>query len=345
MAKPYIVRTKFDEEALISKIKLGTSRECEIIKEFNITRGVAKRYIAMYAPKDRIKLPSRKGLNPVPIAATALKPPAADAAKPKDAPASLWGRIMQIFGGLVALVIALAFGSAGGFFNYQYCSSLGRDPFIAFLLGCLGVSIDAGSTFLPTFASTLAEKGRHWQAGWAGVLWIPCIFMTVIMELGFASSSIGDSLQARGDVTKLRTSIEEQLEQIKEDRKKIDDPLILEKKIAAARDGIAYSRLASSKDCTDVTISFTVCDPLIQLRKAKEIAEAHIANANKKQETLTVQKLALPPVSSKSPLADIVQKITGVSPEQTEFWQSIMLAMLCAVSPGLFMWFSRGQLR
>jgi hypothetical protein len=344
MAKPYIVRPELTEDDVISEIINGPVKISDLMRRSGKTRGELRGLVSKYAPKDKIKLPSRAKLNLLPVAPVraslaeggttlappAVKPPAAAPAPPRPIPS---GILQTLIGGGCAL-IGVALGLCNAIMNCQFGASFGHDWWSCLVLGGVGLAIDGGALLFLPAAGALAEQRRYVLCLAAFLSWLPFVALSTGAAIGFASSNIGDSLQARDSVIQHRRALDTELSRAQAERGKITedrDPQIIEQQIQIEQGKVPLANWKSSNNCTSVTLSGPFCMALNQERAAKSSAEQRI-KLDAKISELSTKIAELPPISAKDPAAEqIAQMAFGlVTTEQVRSY----LVRCLAIIPG-----------
>ena len=231
----------------------------------------------------------------------------------------------------------LALGGVGMSFNIQYWCTFGGTAF-----GVAGGAIDAVTIFLP------ANLQLRWGHIPFFALWLVCTGLSTIAAMGFSATNIGDSLQGRESVLQHRNAMTAQLASAQSERARIKDdrdPQSLEYQIQMARGRVAPKNLASSKDCTDVTVSGNACLELNQLRDAREAANRRIY-LDAEIRTFSGQIAELPPVAGKDPGAEHISTLTAgiVRPEEVDNFRVVGFALMPSLA-GFLLAFARTLLK
>ncbi len=332
-----------------AKIRSGVAfRECDLIREFDLSRGIIVALIKDFAPPGRpIKLrqprkataiaqallPFHEPLLPLPLSAA----PAASAGDPKP----IVGRTYsQIFWGIVAAWIGLVLGASGIIVNCQYWYAVGGNNLTVSLIFCaMGGAADVITIAIPSWATELWKRGNWMLSIIVAIFFIPIALISVIASAGFSGTHIGDTTQVRSDTMTSKKDLIALLEQKKAERASIkitDLPEVIEIQIQDERGRIPRDNLRWSKDCTDTTYSSLACSMLKQLRSDKLKAQRRIdLDAEIKQ--MTAKYGEMPSISSKDPAAEHASQMTFgyVSPEAFENYLINALAA-APIFAGLF---------
>jgi hypothetical protein len=293
--------------------------------------GDLQKQIDPHHKNKQIKLPSRKGLNLLPVVSPPVaKPSAAAPAPPRPIPS---GILQTLIGGGCAL-IGVVLGLCNTLMNYQFGASFGHDWWSCLVLGCVFLAIDGGALLFLPAAGALYEQRRKVLCLAAFLSWLPFLALSTAASLGFASSHIGDSLQARDSVIQHRRALDTELSRAQAERGKITedrDPQVIEQQIQIEQGKVPLANWKSSNNCTSVTSSGPFCLMLNQERAAKIAAEQRIS-LDVKIRALSTEIATLPPISAKDPAAEqIAQMAFGlVTTEQVRSY----LVRCLAIIPG-----------
>lgn len=331
------------QDDVIAEIRTGSFKEASLIKRSGLSRARVRKLIAEHAPTTRIKLPSRKML-PAVVQVPSLPPPVpADAA-----PILPW-----LIGGVCGLIGA-GFCVGNAIMNLRFGVSLATDDTSRWVLGGLSLAIDLGAFVLLAAAEYLWENRRYrWLPPplclCTFLTWLLCVGLSIGAALGFASSNVGDALQARGTVAEQRVALIEQRSRAETDRRAIGatgNPQVLENQMIVALGSVPTKNRVSSEDCTKPTLSATVCADYNRLKDAYTAAKAR-ADIDTTIATLTMRIAALPAIGTKDSGAEqIAQMSFGLAtPEQARNYLMRCFAIISVIGSGLLLAIARSMLR
>lgn len=333
------------QDDVIAEIRTGSFKEASLIKRSGLSRARVRKLIAEHAPATRIKLPSRKML-PAVVQTPSLPPPIPVAAQ--EAPLLPW-----LIGGVCGLIGA-GFCVGNAIMNLRFGVSLATDDTSRWVLGGLSLAIDLGAFVLLAAAEYLWENRRYrWLPPplclCTFLTWLLCVGLSIGAALGFASSNVGDALQARGTVAEQRVALTEQKTRAETDRRAIGatgNPQVLENQMIVALGSVPTKNRASSKDCSEPTLSAAVCADYNRLKDAYTAAKAR-SDIDAKIGTLTAQIAALPAIGAKDSGAEqIAQMSFGLAtPEQARNYLMRCFAIISVIGSGLLLAIARSMLR
>lgn len=253
---------------------------------------------------------------------------------------------MFVLGGGIGLC-GLTFGFLEVSFDWQYYSSMGRTPLLFWSFAIGGATIGIVNMGIPPALPELWKHGSRTQFWAAVVFGMACFVMTIIADVSFSATNIGDTTQVRDDAVVRHAQLTEKLHQIEVDRQQAPSPAAIAKQIEDERRNVPENNLISSEDCTKVSRSWWVCSKLVQLRKSKKEAEDMIADLDAKWQKYSDELKTVPVVSSAAPgaeqIAGGINLITSaqVGTARVLSFQIGGLSVLFALGPGLLLAFAR----
>src|SRR5882762_4121894 len=263
------------DQKIARDIGLGV-RQCDLVRNYGVDRSVVKRLEKLHRCKGAIKVPDDRKNLPPPLPIAVEKPTAAPTVKPKSAPAMHGRSYMQIFGGLVALLMGSAFGVVSAIVNFTFYYHFGRRPLDCLMLGVVGVLIDTGTGFLPMYASWMKEQHRRGLFVFCWVAWCVCVLMSVGAQFDFSAGNIGDTILGQKKEIASVAQFTKDLQALITERDAIptDLPAVVERKIQDERTRIPPIHLKSSNECTNTTsYSAAPCFVMKRLIEDKALAE------------------------------------------------------------------------
>lgn len=339
MATQLKVVRELSREDVIHHLNNGYKSLSDLERRSGIDRKILEGLQEEIDPKRqrRLRMPSRKNLNLIPL------PPDAASAAAADHPEPTARRTYsQILWGVVAAWIGLVLGASGIIVNCQYWYAAGGTNLTASLIFCaMGGTADVITIAIPSWAAEL-RKGKNY--GLYGIVFFVFVLaapVSIIASAGFSGTRIGDATKARGDAGASKERLGKELNQKAAEHDAIlkevaDLPDVIEIQIQNERGRIPRDNLRWSRDCTDTTYSDSACRFLKQLRVNKVKAERRLALETEIKKDTPIYE-AMPSISSKDPAAEHASQMTFgyISPEAFENYLINALAV-APILAGLF---------
>ncbi len=158
------------------------------------------------------------------VQALGIRPETAKASGPDVMVKGTSGGVLKAIVSACGVLGALGFLALSALTNYLFASTLGRNPFEAYVYGTVGVLAVLFNGLCPFFLAWGRAAGRPAAAIAAACLWLLCLSYSLTSALGFAAENRGSVAAARQGAVEAEQSAKQRLADLETTRAKYQRP-------------------------------------------------------------------------------------------------------------------------